>query len=210
MSRIFRFVAQWPWLTLLGVLVVTVVAAWPLVDYERLRLRPLDGRHVDGRPAARGAPRTGRSTTTCARRSAATRRWSSRVSTDDVFTHDSLARIQRIVDRDRPARRRAPRGGDHERRQRAGHRGRDRHPPVREGDPDRSRGARRAAPAGARESALRGEPGLDGRKTAAIVVQFLNFSDKRVHRQGHRRRRSTRSRARRPGPRRCGSPAART
>ena len=42
MSRVFRFVAQRPWLTLLALLAFTALAIRPLVDLENLRLHPLD------------------------------------------------------------------------------------------------------------------------------------------------------------------------
>ncbi len=98
MTRIFRFVAQWPWLSLLGVLAVTVAAAWPLVDVENRRFRPLavdmsqESLLPEGDEArlfydyVRKAFGSDESMVVA-------------VSTDDVFTHDSLARIQRIVSR---------------------------------------------------------------------------------------------------------------
>ncbi len=96
MSRIFRFIAQWPWLTLLGVLAVTVVAGRPLVDLEHLRFRPLavdtsmdgmlpesdeDRKFYDHVRMAFGSDES----------------MVVAVSSDDVFTHESLTRIQRIV-----------------------------------------------------------------------------------------------------------------
>ena len=96
MKRIFRVIAQWPWLTLLGVLAVTVVAARPLVDVEHLRFRlpevdmSMDGflpedaedkKFYDYVRKAFGSDET----------------MVVAVSTDDVFTHDSLARIERIA-----------------------------------------------------------------------------------------------------------------
>ena len=96
MSRFFRFVAQWPWLTLLGVLVLTIVAVRPLVDVERLRFHPLDvdmsmdgflPEEAEGRKFydyVRKAFGSGEPMVVA-------------VSTDDVFTHDALTRIQRIA-----------------------------------------------------------------------------------------------------------------
>jgi hydrophobe/amphiphile efflux-3 (HAE3) family protein len=97
LNRFFRLVAQWPWVTLLGVLAVTVIAAVPLIDFEHRRfhvdvdmstnrLLPEDDedrRFYDYVRKAFGSDET----------------MVVAVSSDDVFTHDSLARIQRIADR---------------------------------------------------------------------------------------------------------------
>ena len=98
MSRIFRFVAQWPWLSLLGVLAVTVAAGWPLVDIEKLRLRPLA---VDmSQESLLPEGDESRAFYDYVRKAfGSDESMVVAVSTDDVFTHDSLARIQRIVAR---------------------------------------------------------------------------------------------------------------
>jgi hydrophobe/amphiphile efflux-3 (HAE3) family protein len=97
-SRIFRFVAQWPWLSLLFVLGVTVAAGWPLVDVQNLRLHPLavdmsqENLLPEGDEArifydyVRKAFGSDESMVVA-------------VSTDDVFTLETLSRIQRIVER---------------------------------------------------------------------------------------------------------------
>ncbi len=97
MSRVVRFVAQWPWLTLLCLLALTAVAVRPLVDLENLRLHPLavdlsmDGllpedaeerQFFDYVRRAFGSDET----------------MVVAVSSDDVFTHESLGRIARIAD----------------------------------------------------------------------------------------------------------------
>jgi predicted RND superfamily exporter protein len=93
----FRLVAQWPWVTLLGVVAVTLFAAFPLVDFEHRRfhvdvdmstnrLLPEDdeaGKFYDYVRRAFGSDET----------------MVVAVSTDDIFTHESLSRIQRIADR---------------------------------------------------------------------------------------------------------------
>ena len=98
MSRIFRFVARWPWLTLLGVLIATIVATWPLVDFVHWRLHPLavDTSQESLLPEGDEA----RTFYDYARKAfGSDESMVVAVSTDDVFTHDSLARIERIVSR---------------------------------------------------------------------------------------------------------------
>ncbi len=98
MSRIFRFVAQWPWLSLLFVLCVTVAAGWPLVDHQTLRFRPLaidtsqESLLPEGDEARAFYDFTRKAFGSDESMVVA-------VGTDDVFTHDSLTRIQRIVSR---------------------------------------------------------------------------------------------------------------
>ena len=96
MTRIFRIVAQWPWLTLLVLLALTAVAVRPLVDLEELRLRPLDvDMSMDGLLPEDAEVRKFYD---YARRAfGSNETMVVAVRTDDVFTHDSLDRIARIT-----------------------------------------------------------------------------------------------------------------
>ncbi len=96
MKRIFRIVAQWPWLTLLALLALTAVAVHPLVDVEELRLRPLDvDMSMDGLLPEDAEVRKFYD---YARRAfGSNETMVVAIRTDDVFTHDSLERIARIT-----------------------------------------------------------------------------------------------------------------
>lgn len=97
MKRFFRLVAQWPWVTLLGVTAVTLFAAFPLVDFENRRFQVdvdmstnrLLPDEDEGRKFYDYVRRAFGSDETMV----------VAVSSEDVFTHDSLSRIQRIADR---------------------------------------------------------------------------------------------------------------
>ncbi len=96
MKRIFRFVAQWPWLTLLAIGVLTAVAVHPLVDLEKRRLRPLDvDMSMDGLLPDDAEERQFYD---FARRAfGSNETMVVAFSSDDLFTHDSLQRISRIT-----------------------------------------------------------------------------------------------------------------
>ena len=97
MERFFRLVAQRPWLVLAGLLAITVVLAAPLVDLEHRKLRIQIDMSTDrllpeddeGRGFYEHVKKAFGSDETMV----------VAVSGEDVFTHDSLARIQRIADR---------------------------------------------------------------------------------------------------------------
>ncbi len=98
MSRIFRFVSRWPWLTLLGVLAATVAADWHLVDFANGRLHPLaidtsqESLLPEGDESREFYDYVRKAFGSDVSMIVA-------VSSDDVFTHDSLERIQRIAAR---------------------------------------------------------------------------------------------------------------
>lgn len=96
MKRIFRLVAQWPWLALLALLALTAVAIYPLVDLEKRRLRPLDvDMSMDGLLPEDAEVRKFYD---YARRAfGSNETMVVAFSTDDVFTHDALERIARIT-----------------------------------------------------------------------------------------------------------------
>lgn len=96
MKQVFRFVAQWPWLTLLALLALTSVAVYPLVDLEHFRLRPLDvDMSMDG---LLPDDDEGRKFYDYVRRAfGSSEAMVVAFSSDDIFTHDSLERIARIT-----------------------------------------------------------------------------------------------------------------
>lgn len=176
MNRVFRFVAQWPWVTLAAVLAITVLAAAPLVDLEQRRVRididmstnrllPEDD---EGRKFYDYVRRAFGSDETMV----------VAVSADDVFTHDVLSRIQRIADGI------AKLDGVHHvvaitnaANVRGSEEGIDIRAFVKEIPTDPEALAKLRAEALANPIYAGNLVSKDGR-TAAIVIQFLNFSDR--------------------------------
>lgn len=97
MQRVFRLISHRPWLVLCAILSLTILAAAPLVDLEHRRLR-LEVDMSTNRLLPENQP--GRTFYDYVRKAfGSDETMVVALSADDIFTHDVLARIARLTDR---------------------------------------------------------------------------------------------------------------